>query len=139
MLTEEAFCPHESPSGLKHGNNYDLALVAALMYAKRINLAKYSEVLKQYTSTTRSEAPTHQDRDAEDDSNVPQAKRSKAVASTASFRETFYHFLLGKLTSTNTNDILVWQPKEHLHKVLGATITAAIGIFDTQLTLSCQQ
>ena len=50
MLTEEAFCPHDSPSGLKHNSNYDLTLVVALMYAKRVNFVKYSKVLEQYTS-----------------------------------------------------------------------------------------
>ena len=58
MLIEEAYCPRDSPNGLKHGYNYDLAFVAALMYVKYVNLAKYSKVLKQHTNTRRSEAPS---------------------------------------------------------------------------------
>ena len=33
----------------------------------------------------------------------------------------------------------MWRPKEHLHEVLGVTITAATSIFDTQITIACQQ
>ena len=82
---------------------------------------------------------TRQNCKEEDNSDKPQTKRPKVAATTGTFAATFYCFLLGKLASTTEDDILVWQPKEDLHKVLGATTTTAGGVFDTQQTVGRQQ
>ena len=55
MLLEEGFCPRNSDSGLQHTRNYNLALMAALMYNKKVNSAKYSAVLKEHTKEHQSE------------------------------------------------------------------------------------
>ena len=55
MLIEEGFCPRNSASGFQHTRNYNLALMAALMYTKKVNSAKYSAVLKEHTKEHQSE------------------------------------------------------------------------------------
>ena len=46
MLIEEANCSRDSHNSKQHSDNYDLTLVAALMYVERVNFVKYLKVLK---------------------------------------------------------------------------------------------
>ena len=135
MLLEEGFCPRNSNSGLQHTRNYNLALMAALMYTKKVNSAKYSAVLKEHTKEPQPEPRLCPPSNEDSNSNASPQKRTKATATKGSFAESFYHFLLGKHTSTTTDAIVMWLPKEELHEVLGATIISAGSVFDTQQTV----
>ena len=137
MLIEERFCPNNSASGLQHTSNYNLALIAALMYTEKVNFTKYSEVLKEHTKVHRPEPCPRLPSDS--DSDAPPQKRNKATATKGYFAETCYHFLISKHTSTTADDIVMWQPKEDLHVVLGTTIKTTGNVFDTQQTVIRQQ
>ena len=87
MLIKEGFCPRNSPSGLKHTSNYNLTLMAALMYTKQVNFAKYSEVLKEHTKAHQSEPRPRPTRDEDSDSDKPLSNRTKATVTTGHSRQ----------------------------------------------------
>ena len=101
---------------------------------------KYKEFCEQYTipSCTRTCTPARHDK--ESDSNEPPTKRKKDADKSSVFAVSFYHYLLGHVNHTNADATVIrWQPKELLHKLLGATVINSTKTFETQLNTSRQR